>query len=70
VVAGRKVGGAVVRNRAKRRLRACLRDGSLPGGVDLVVTARPGADAIAFAALCDQVAAAVRGAARRAGAPA
>lgn len=40
VVAGRKVGGAVQRNRAKRRLRAILASSSLPDGFDLVVVAR------------------------------
>ncbi|MDQ3452655.1 MAG: ribonuclease P protein component [Actinomycetota bacterium] len=40
VVAGRRVGGAVQRNRAKRRLRAALASGPLPGGLDVVVVAR------------------------------
>ena len=40
VVAGRAVGNAVRRNRAKRRLRAAARQVSLPP-VDLVVDARP-----------------------------
>lgn len=42
-VAGRKVGGAVQRNRARRIVRAALRE-ALPGGLpeaDLVVVARP-----------------------------
>ena len=62
------MGGAVVRNRAKRRLRACMPMALAPAGVDLVVTAKRGADTVPFDALCDQVASAVRGAARRAGA--
>lgn len=41
VVAGRRVGGAVHRNRAKRRLRAALQLAELPSGLDLVVTSRP-----------------------------
>lgn len=41
VVAGRDVGGAVQRNRAKRRLRAALATGALPPGLDLVVRAHP-----------------------------
>jgi ribonuclease P protein component len=41
-VAGRRVGGAVQRNRAKRRLRAAARDARLPEA-DLVVDARSGA---------------------------
>lgn len=40
VVAGRKVGGAVARNRAKRRLRAALRAAALPNGWDIVAVAR------------------------------
>ncbi|MGH8886320.1 MAG: ribonuclease P protein component [Egibacteraceae bacterium] len=43
VVAGRDVGGAVQRNRAKRRLRAALATGALPPGLDLVVRAHPAA---------------------------
>lgn len=43
VVAGRRVGGAVQRNRAKRRLRAVLRAEGVPDGFDLVVVARSGA---------------------------
>ena len=45
VVAGRKVGGAVQRNRAKRRLREALRATRLPEGLDVVVVAR--AEAVA-----------------------
>jgi ribonuclease P protein component len=40
VIASRKVGGAVTRNRAKRRLREALRCVEVPAGVDLVVVAR------------------------------
>jgi ribonuclease P protein component len=40
VVASRVVGGAVARNRAKRRLRAAARQARLPAGVDVVVDAR------------------------------
>jgi len=43
VVAGRRVGGAVQRNRAKRRLRAVLRAEGLPDGFDIVVVAKSGA---------------------------
>ncbi|MEO1225859.1 MAG: ribonuclease P protein component [Pseudomonadota bacterium] len=40
--ASRKVGGAVARNRAKRRLRALARSAvpKLPGGLDIVLIAR------------------------------
>jgi ribonuclease P protein component len=51
VVAGRKVGNAVARNRAKRRLRAALVSMSVPRGVDVVVVARPGAVGWEFAGL-------------------
>jgi ribonuclease P protein component len=45
VVAGRRVGPAVVRNRVKRRLRAALREAlpSVPDGSLVVVRALPGA---------------------------
>ncbi|GGL39949.1 ribonuclease P protein component [Phycicoccus endophyticus] len=44
-VVSRAVGGAVVRNRTKRRLRALVaaRLGGLPAGVDVVVRANPAA---------------------------
>lgn len=40
VVAGRQVGSAVERNRAKRRLRAALAQVEAPSGLDVVVQAR------------------------------
>ena len=45
VTASRKVGGAVVRNRVKRRVRAAFRSQRhvLPRGSDIVVIARPSA---------------------------
>jgi len=52
VVAGRRVGGAVQRNRAKRRIRAALLQADLPMGMDLVVTAKPPAVTAAFADVC------------------
>lgn len=44
-VVSKAVGGAVVRNRTKRRLRSVLADAldTLPDGVDVVVRANPGA---------------------------
>jgi ribonuclease P protein component len=39
VVAGRRVGTAVARNRAKRRLREALRRAAVPGGRDYIVIA-------------------------------
>lgn len=67
IVAGRRVGNAVARNRAKRRLREAVRDASLPAGVDLVLSAKAGADIVPFPALVDDVRRSVRRAARRAG---
>ena len=45
VTASRKLGGAVVRNRVKRRIRECFRRcrDLLPPGADVVVIARRGA---------------------------
>lgn len=43
VVAGKALGGAVVRNRAKRRLRAAVQGLALIAGTDYVIVARAGA---------------------------
>lgn len=50
VVTTRKLGGAVKRNRIKRVCRECFRlwPELLPNGVDLVVIAKLGADALAL----------------------
>lgn len=66
VVAGRKVGGAVQRNRAKRRLRAALAFGSLPAGLDLVVVARHSVLDVDFLSLRAELAGLLKRAASRA----
>jgi len=64
----KKIGGAVVRNRARRRLREALRR-VLPGparpGHDYVVVARRAALAQPFAELVADLASAIRGLSRR-----
>jgi ribonuclease P protein component len=65
VVAGRKVGGAVQRNRAKRRLRAALAGGTLPPELDVVVVARSGVLTADFTSLQTELAGLVRRAASR-----
>ena len=53
VTASRKVGGAVVRNRFKRRVREVFRlqRELLPDGSDVVVIARPGAGQLSWPTL-------------------
>lgn len=51
VVAGRRVGGAVARNRAKRRIRAALERHGVPPGLDVVVVAKAEAVTAPFPAL-------------------
>lgn len=55
VVAGRKVGSAVRRNRAKRRIRAAVREVGMPRGRDAVVVARPDAPDAPFSRLREEV---------------
>ena len=47
----KRVGGAVVRNRVRRRLREILRSLSLVEGFDVVISVRPEASTATFAAL-------------------
>ncbi len=69
---GKRVGGAVVRNRVRRRLRELMRryagvlegGGSGAGGWDLVVTAQPAASDASFAELASDVASALEAMAR------
>lgn len=51
VVASRRVGTAVDRNRAKRRLRAVLRSEGVPERLDLVLAAKPAVLAADFQTL-------------------
>jgi ribonuclease P protein component len=44
VTANRSIGGAVKRNRAKRRMRSALQEVDLNPGWDLILVARPGLD--------------------------
>jgi len=48
---GRRLGGAVVRNRVKRRMREILHSLPLEGGWDIIFIARPKAAAASFASL-------------------
>ncbi|GMR11581.1 MAG: ribonuclease P protein component [Anaerolineae bacterium] len=55
VTASRAIGGAVRRNRAKRRMRAALREFELSPGRDLILVARPGLDEAPWSELVDAV---------------
>lgn len=68
VTVARRIGGAVVRNRIKRRVREAFRltlRAILPGGTDLVVIAREGAGGLNSATTCEELLAAVRSVGRR-----
>jgi ribonuclease P protein component len=68
VTVARRIGGAVVRNRVKRRVRECFRltlREILPAGTNLVVIARAGAGELPWATLCDELIGAVRSAGQR-----
>lgn len=60
VVAGKAVGNAVARNRAKRRIRAALRSVELPAHEHIAVLAGPGVVTAPFPALVGWLAAAFR----------
>jgi len=47
----KQVGGAVIRNRVKRRLRMIMRSLNLVPGFDLVIVARAGADSVSYGEL-------------------
>jgi len=47
----KQVGGAVIRNRVKRRLRMIVRGLDWVPGVDLVIVARSGADSVSYGEL-------------------
>jgi len=57
VSVGRKVGGAVERNRVKRWIRECFRRtrASFPVSLDLVVVARPGAADARHESICREL---------------
>lgn len=57
LVVSRAVGGAVQRNRTKRRLRALMtsRLGGIPAGTDLVLRAQPAARAAGGAELATEI---------------
>jgi ribonuclease P protein component len=57
LVVPRAVGGAVTRNRVKRRLRSLVRErlARLPGGSRLVVRAQPPAASASYAVLADDL---------------
>jgi len=60
VVAGRRVGNAVTRNRAKRRIREALRQVDLPAGEHIAVVAGPTVPIVPFTSVVDWLEGALR----------
>lgn len=50
-IVSKRVGGAVVRNRVKRRLREIMRKVGLVSGADIIISARPQAALVEFVSL-------------------
>jgi len=67
IAATRKLGGAVVRNRAKRLVREMYRNAEVPQGLDIVVIPRPDMLDADFSTLESEFRYALRHAGRRAG---
>lgn len=67
VSATKKLGGSVVRNRAKRVVREVFRQADVPGGLDLVVIPRPALLEAEYQAVAAEFQYALRRAGRRAG---
>ncbi|GEN81523.1 ribonuclease P protein component [Actinotalea fermentans] len=69
LVVSRAVGGAVVRNQVRRRLRGVVVEqrATLPAGADVVVRALPPSSGAAYGTLTDDFRSALRAAVRRAG---
>lgn len=69
LVVSRAVGGAVVRNKVRRRLRGVVVEqrAALPEGADVVVRALPASGAADYATVSDDFRSALRSASRRAG---
>lgn len=55
IVVGRKLGGAVTRNRVKRRIRAAIREARLAPGTDYVILPSAEAETITFPDLVEAI---------------